>query len=144
MVSNDLAERVLEIDTDVRVLKNDVASLKGDVSEIGRGVRELISRDAKRPEPFTGKTLFYSIAGAASGAVAMWAVVTHLIGASEPVAALGKSMTAIEYRLSRLDDPKDGKIATLETRMSKAESWITSVTPAPTFITVNPSPPLRR
>lgn len=146
MTATDLMGRVdrverdmYEMGADVRVLKSDVSSMKGDIIRIGDGVRELISRDAKRPEPVSGKTMFGAAVGTAAGMAAIWTVVTFLIASSEPVGSLRQSISKVEHRLERIDDPRDGKIAILEGRVTKTEHWITSVTPSPTIVTVTPS-----
>lgn len=142
-MTTDLSTRVIEMDADMRVLKSDVAALKGDVSEIGRGVRELITREAKRPEPMNGKSLFFALASVAGGLASISAVVWWLIGSAPVIKDLNDANTALSRRLDRLDDSEVGRVGDIERRVTKIEGWIVKVTPSPTFVTVTPAARVR-
>lgn len=92
--------------------------LATDVREIGGGVKTLLEREARRPEPMNLKM----IAGTAS-AVAAIAVVGWWLVENSP------SIQALKERVTRLDDKEIGRVTAIERRLDNPASWPATVTP---------------
>jgi hypothetical protein len=104
------------VKADVRVLGHDLSALKGDVQKVGAGVEQLLSRDAKRPEPIGLKVLGGAAAALASCAIIVWWLIEH-----------SPAVQLLDRRVSRLDDPEIGRV----TRIEREMGWSARVTKAP-------------
>lgn len=86
--------------------------IEKDVGDVSAGVKQLLEREARRPESLSGKTIAATCAGLASCALVVW----WLIGSSPAV-------TALDKRLDRLDDPVTGRVTAIERRVDKLDGW---------------------
>lgn len=92
-------------------------NLRRDVGDVSTGVKQLLERDAKRPQAMTWWTVFAAAGGLVSVALVGW----WLVGAAPAVQDLDK-------RLTRLDDPEFGRIPRAEKQIRELEAWRPSVT----------------
>lgn len=91
--------------------------IEKDVGDVSAGVKQLLEREARRPESLNGRTIAATCAGVASVAVVVW----WLIGTAPAVLDIGK-------RLDRLDDPVTGRVPSLEKRFDKLDGWQATTT----------------
>lgn len=108
-----LEERVGNVERDLARRGQQIDRMEVDVRDIGSGVKQLLERDARRPQALS----WASIAGTCGGLAAMAAVVWWLIGSSP-------AMVDLERRVTRLDDPYIGRV----TRIEKDMGWQVRVT----------------
>jgi hypothetical protein len=97
---------------DLRHLSGEVASVKASVGEVGHDVKQLLTREARRPAAVTLQTVAMTCAGLASIAAVVW----WLIGTSPAVTELGR-------RMDRLDDPQVGRVPAIERRLETLIGW---------------------
>lgn len=111
-----LEGRVGRIETSVALLGSKQDAMSTQVADIGAGVRTLLDREAKRPEPTTLKNVGVTLALTASVVGSLAVFVWWFIETSPIVQAL-------EKRITRLDDPQVGRVPRLE----KEAGWTAKV-----------------
>ena len=104
---------------DLAGVKTDVGELKGQGSEILRAMRNLETKAATQPAPFTGKVFLVTLGSIAAGAISLFLVIWAIIQASPPVADLDK-------RLTKLDDDETGKVTIIYEKLRALEAQPTS------------------
>lgn len=136
MSSNNLDARVGEVErdlshlrSDVRVMSNTLTGLQSDVSKIATGIQDLITKDARRPEPVSGRTIAGTIVATAAGLGSVATVVWWLIGTAPAVQELQTRMTKLDDRETGLVYRMDRRIDRMETRLNRIEDWVPTVTP---------------
>lgn len=120
MSQHDIEHRLGDVERDVAVLKRDVSVISGNVSEIGAGVKQLLQRDASRPEPLSWGKIGATVITMGAVLGALWTGTAWLIEHSPTVVGL-------ERRVSRIDDKEDGKLPRIERRLNDLEAWRPSV-----------------
>jgi hypothetical protein len=111
-----LEGRVGRIETSVALLGSKQDSMSLQVGGIDAGVRTLLEREAKRPEPTTWKNVGGTLAITASVLGSLAVFVWWFIEASP-------SVRDLEKRVMRLDDPEVGRVIRLE----KEAGWTAKV-----------------
>lgn len=96
----------------LRQVAGEVADVREAVRGVGTDVKQLLEREAHRPEALSWRT----IAATCGSLVAVAYVVWWLIGSAPAVVDLGR-------RLDRLDDPAVGRVGQLERRQDKLDGW---------------------
>lgn len=109
------------LSADVRVLAHDQVGLKEQVGEIGQGVKQLLDRDAKRPDALTGKTILATL-------ITTGAAVTMLTGFVWWMIASAPAVQDLDRRVTDLDHPKRGAVPALERRVETIEGWRATTT----------------
>lgn len=102
-----LEGRVGRIETSVALIGSKQDAMASQVHDVGAGVRTLLEREAKRPEPTTWKNVAGTLGATVSVMGALAIFVWWFIAASPIVQAIDK-------RLTRLDDPEVGRVPRLE------------------------------
>ncbi len=119
MNNEALEDRVNALGADVAGLKRDVAHHGHQLSEIGSGVRQLLDREARRPEPMGLKTVVGTV-GSVVSIVGAMAFFTWWFISTSPV------VTDLDRRLTKLDDKEIGRVPRLE----RDAAWSPRVTSA--------------
>ncbi len=109
-------QTVVELRSDWRHMRDEVHDVKQTVGKVGDNVEELLRRDASRPQQQSARAIIGTIAAlfSAIGILAMF--VWWFISVSPTV-------TELDKRVTRLDDPEMGKVNIIEERVRAVEQW---------------------
>lgn len=114
-----LEERVGRLEQEQVRQGEQIVGLRAEVGGVGQDVKQLLARDAARPEGLTWKAL----AGLCAGAITIAIVGGWLI-------AMSPAVLELDRRVSRLDDPTVGRVQAVERRLEKLDGWGARVTRA--------------
>lgn len=127
-MSQDLYEQRLghverdlsDVRGEMRVMGNDVSGLKGAVGSVASDVKQLLERDARRPEAATWPKVLgtLAVAGAAIGGIGGF--VWWIIATSPVIEQLKDADRRLERRVERLDDDDIGRVSRIEQRLDQA------------------------
>jgi hypothetical protein len=126
-VETDLARQGARLD--------DVDRRLGDVGRVqertAAGVDELLRREAARPQPTSWKAAATTVVTLIAGITAVAGFSWWFVATSPAVIELGKQLgelrTAIDKRLTRIDDPEIGRLPRAEKRLDDVERWTPKV-----------------
>lgn len=94
--------------------------LRTDVREVAGGVKTLIDREARRPEPISLKVLAGTASAVAAVAVVFWWLIEN-----------APAITDIKARLTDLDHDKRGRVTLIERSLDQPASWATTTVRPP-------------
>lgn len=102
-----IEDRVGAIERETARHGSQIEQLSQNVREIGSGVKTLLDREARRPEPISLKVLAGMATGLAAIAVVAWWLIEH-------------SPALVELR---------GRVTKIEWRLDNPASWSTTIVP---------------
>lgn len=107
-----LEGKFADLRSEVAVLGRDVSDLKKQGDAVLGGIKDLQSRDAKRPEGMTLKSLAAACAGIGTIALVGWWLIEH-----------APAVTALRERITDLDHPTRGSVTILQREVGELQQW---------------------
>lgn len=118
---SEIETRVGAVERDLVRQGEQLSQVRSEVRVVGEGVNRLLERDAKRPDALTGRTV-------AATLIAAGTIVSMLGAFTWWLIAMSPSMTGLERRVTKLDDPEMGRVGALERNMQRVlTGWETTV-----------------
>ena len=115
-MSDDLDHRVGQLEVGQAETKQRLGHIETTVEKTSRGMDQLLERDARRPEPASIRTVFFTVVSCLAGCGVIAGFVWWVVAASPAV-------TSLTERLTELDHPRVGRVPTLERKVDVLGGW---------------------
>lgn len=112
----DLEDRVGSVERTVERFDVRLGHVERGVEDVGHGVRQLLERDARRPDALTFRTVGVTLLSTGS-IVAMMAAFTWWLIAASP------AVQDLDRRVTKLDDPELGRVTRIEGDVRRLTGW---------------------
>ena len=120
-LEHDIRGRVRHLETEQARQGEQIAGVRAELGQVSAAVasvagdvKQLVQRDAGRPEPASWRTIAGSLAAPGAADATLWGGGFWIVAQSPAVADLDK-------RVTRLDDAQTGRVPAVEKRVDRIE-----------------------